>query len=236
LIDFEALEKLDLSKVKIMWTNYPHMPTGAAGSMDVFERLIAFARKHQILLVNDNPYSCVGYENKISIHQVAGSKEVALELNSISKTYNMAGWRVGMLTGKAEVLKEVLKVKTNMDSGMFYGVQKGAIAALETNNNWLESQNNIYKNRRNLIVELAKTLGLQPQEQAGGLFVWCKLPEGQHNDKVFVDQLLYEKNIFIAPGSVFGKNGAGYVRFSLCVNEEQIKEMIERVSNNKVEA
>jgi aspartate/methionine/tyrosine aminotransferase len=235
LPDFEALEKLDLSKVKIMWANYPHMPTGAQGSNDVFEKLIAFARKHQILLVNDNPYSCVGYENKISIHQVAGSKEVALELNSISKTYNMAGWRVGMLTGRAEVLKEVLKVKTNMDSGMFYGVQKGAIAALETNNNWLESQNNIYKNRRILIVELAKTLGLQPQEQTGGLFVWCKLPEGQHDDKYFVDQLLYEKNIFIAPGSIFGRNGAGYVRFSLCVNEEQIKEMIERVFN-KVQA
>jgi LL-diaminopimelate aminotransferase len=234
LPDFEALEKLDLNKVKIMWTNYPHMPTGAAGSRDVFEKLIAFARKHQILLVNDNPYSCVGYENKISIHQVAGSKEVALELNSISKTYNMAGWRVGMLTGKAEVLKEVLKVKTNMDSGMFYGVQKGAIAALETNNNWLESQNNIYKKRRTLIVELAKSLGLQPQEQTGGLFVWCKLPEGQQDDEVFVDRLLYEMNIFIAPGSIFGKNGAGYVRFSLCVNEEQIKEMIVRVSN-KVE-
>ncbi len=146
----------------------------------------------------------------------------------------MPGWRVGMLTGKAEVLKEVLKVKTNMDSGMFYGVQKGAIAALETNNNWLESQNNIYKKRRTLIVELAKSLGLQPQEQTGGLFVWCKLPEGQQDDEVFVDRLLYEMNIFIAPGSIFGKNGVGYVRFSLCVNEEQIKEMIERVSN-KVE-
>jgi LL-diaminopimelate aminotransferase len=234
LPDFEALEKQDLNKVKIMWVNYPHMPTGVDGSRDVFEKLIAFARKHEILLVNDNPYSCVGYENKISIHQVAGSKEVALELNSISKTYNMAGWRVGMLTGKAEVLKEVLKVKTNMDSGMFYGVQKGAIAALETNNNWLESQNNIYKKRRTLIVELAKSLGLQPQEQTGGLFVWCKLPEGQQDDEVFVDRLLYEMNIFIAPGSIFGKNGAGYVRFSLCVNEEQIKEMIVRVSN-KVE-
>jgi LL-diaminopimelate aminotransferase len=233
--DFEALEQLDLSKVKIMWTNYPHMPTGAAGSIQVFERLIAFAKKHHILLVNDNPYSCVGYENKISIHQVAGAKEVALELNSISKTYNMAGWRLGMLAGKAEVIKEVLKVKTNMDSGMFYGVQKGAIAALETDNSWLENQNNIYKKRRLLTMELAMSLHLQPLVQSGGLFVWCKLPDGGKDDKAFVDHLLYEYHIFIAPGSVFGSNGTGYVRFSLCVNEELIKEMIERVSK-KVEA
>lgn len=233
--DFEALEQLDLSKVKIMWTNYPHMPTGAAGSIQVFERLIAFAKKHHILLVNDNPYSCVGYENKISIHQAKGAKEVALELNSISKTYNMAGWRLGMLAGKAEVIKEVLKVKTNMDSGMFYGVQKGAIAALETDNSWLENQNNIYKKRRLLTIELARSLNLQPQEQSGGLFVWCKLPDGGEDDKAFVDHLLYEHHIFIAPGSIFGSNGRGYVRFSLCVKEEQIKEMIERVSK-KVEA
>jgi LL-diaminopimelate aminotransferase len=233
--DFDALEKLDLSKVKIMWTNYPHMPTGAAGSIQVFERLIAFAKKHHILLVNDNPYSCVGYENKISIHQVAGAKEVALELNSISKTFNMAGWRLGMLSGKAEVLKEVLKVKTNMDSGMFYGVQKGAIAALETDNSWLEAQNIIYRKRLVLTMELARSLSLQPQEQSGGLFVWCKLPEGEKDDKAFVDHLLYERHIFIAPGSIFGSNGRGYVRFSLCVKEELIKEMIERVSK-KVEA
>jgi LL-diaminopimelate aminotransferase len=232
--DFEALEQLDLSKVKIMWTNYPHMPTGAAGSIQVFERLIAFAKKHHILLVNDNPYSCVGYENKISIHQATGAKEVALELNSISKTYNMAGWRLGMLAGKAEVIKEVLKVKTNMDSGMFYGVQKGAIAALETDNSWLENQNNIYKTRRLLTMELAMSLNLQPLVQSGGLFVWCKLPDEGKDDKEFVDHLLYEHHIFIAPGSIFGSNGTGYVRFSLCVKEELIKEMIERVSK-KVE-
>jgi aspartate/methionine/tyrosine aminotransferase len=161
--------------------------------------------------------------------------EVALELNSISKTYNMAGWRVGMLSGKAEVLKEVLKVKTNMDSGMFYGLQKGAIAALETDNSWLENQNKMYKKRLVLTVELAMSLNLQPQEQSGGLFVWCKLPEGEKDDKAFVDHLLYENGIFIAPGSIFGSNGIGYVRFSLCVKEEQIKEMIERVSK-KIEA
>jgi len=229
LPDFEALEQLDLTKVKIMWTNYPHMPTGAAGSKEVFEKLIAFATKHEILLVNDNPYSCL-YEDRISIHQVAGSMKVALELNSISKTYNMAGWRVGMLTGNASLLKEVLKVKTNMDSGMFYGIQKGAIAALKTDQEWSQKQNNIYKTRRALTIQLAEALHLEPQIQNGGLFLWCKLPGGMKDDKAFVDQLIHENHIFIAPGSIFGKNGEGYVRFSLCVKEEQIREMIDRVS------
>ena len=230
--DFEALEELDLSRVKIMWTNYPHMPTGAAGSLTVFEKLVAFAKKYNILIVNDNPYSCIGYDNKISIHQIDGAMDVALELNSISKTYNMPGWRVGMLTGAAALLKEVLKVKTNMDSGMFYGVQKGAIAALQTDNSWLNTQNEIYKARRAATIKLARSLNLQPQEQDGGLFLWCKLPDGQSDDKAFVDHLLHNNDIFIAPGSIFGKNGKGYVRFSLCVEEKQVEEMILRVANN----
>ncbi|WP_397303020.1 pyridoxal phosphate-dependent aminotransferase [Nonlabens ulvanivorans] len=235
LPDLEELEQLDLSKVKIMWINYPHMPTSVAGSKELFEKLVHFAKKHEILLVNDNPYSCVGYEDKISVHQVAHSKDVVLELNSISKTFNMPGWRVGMLTGKSTLLKEVLKVKTNMDSGMFYGVQKGAIAALKTSDDWIENQNRIYKIRRDLTIQLAEKLEIQPQEQNGGLFVWCKLPNGMTDDKAFVDQLLHESHIFIAPGSIFGKNGEGYVRFSLCVNEDKIQEMIHKVTK-KVEA
>ncbi len=235
LPDLEELEQLDLSKVKIMWINYPHMPTSVAGSKELFEKLVHFAKKHEILLVNDNPYSCVGYEEKISIHQVTHSKDVVLELNSISKTFNMPGWRVGMLTGKSSLLKEVLKVKTNTDSGMFYGIQKGAIAALKTSDDWIENQNRIYKIRRDLTIQLAEKLELLPQEQNGGLFVWCKLPKENNNDKAFVDQLLHENHIFIAPGSIFGKNGEGYVRFSLCVNEDQIQQMIHRVTK-KVEA
>ncbi|BAO54385.1 aminotransferase class I/II-fold pyridoxal phosphate-dependent enzyme [Nonlabens marinus] len=228
--DFEALEQLDLSKVKLMWTNYPNMPTGAAGSRAVFEKLVSFARKHNILVVNDNPYSCVGYEKKMSIHQVEGSLECALELNSISKTFNMAGWRVGMLTGNADVLKEVLKVKTNMDSGMFYGIQKGAIAALKTDENWLAEQDKIYQNRRELTLKVAETLDLKPEPQTGGLFVWCKLPQGKEDDKKFVDEVLHNQDIFITPGSIFGMNGEGYVRFSLCVKEEEIAIMLDRVS------
>lgn len=227
--DFEALEQMDLSKVKLMWTNYPNMPTGAAASLEVFEKLVAFARKNNLLLVNDNPYSCVGYRKKVSIHQVEGSLDCALELNSISKTFNMSGWRVGMLTGNSEVLKEVLKVKTNMDSGMFYGIQKGAIAALKTDESWLERQDKIYENRRRLTLQVAEALNLKPQEQAGGLFVWCALPNGLKDDKAFVDELLHHQHIFITPGSIFGKNGEGYVRFSLCVNEEDIARMLDRV-------
>jgi len=231
--DFEELEQLNLSKVKLMWINYPNMPTGAAASLDVMEKLVAFARKNNILLVNDNPYSCVGYPEKISIHQVKGSLDCALELNSISKTFNMAGWRVGMLTGNAQVLKEVLKVKTNMDSGMFYGIQKGAIAALKTDTTWLEDQDKTYQKRRDLILQVAKALNLKPQEQSGGLFVWCTLPDGMTGDKAFVDQVLHNQHIFITPGSIFGKNGAGYVRFSLCVKEEEILEMLERFSKKE---
>jgi len=228
--DFGALEQLDLSKVKLMWTNYPNMPTGAAVNLEVFEKLVSFARKHNILIVNDNPYSCVGYEKKISIHQVEGSLDCALELNSISKTFNMAGWRVGMLTGNAQVLKEVLKVKTNMDSGMFYGIQKGAIAALKTDSSWLTNQDKTYQKRRALTLKVAEALNLKPEPQTGGLFVWCKLPQGMEDDKKFVDEVLHNQDIFITPGSIFGQNGAGYVRFSLCVKEEEIATMLERVS------
>lgn len=230
--DFEALEKLDLSKVKLMWTNYPHMPTGAAASLHILEKLVSFARKNDILIVNDNPYSCVGYPEKVSIHQVDGSLDYALELNSISKTFNMAGWRVGMLTGNSKILKEVLKVKTNMDSGMFYGIQKGAIAALKTDISWLTAQDKTYQKRRELTLKVAEALNLKPQEQSGGLFVWCTLPNGITDDKKFVDGLLHDEHIFIAPGSIFGKNGAGYVRFSLCVKEEDIAVMLDRVSKN----
>jgi aspartate/methionine/tyrosine aminotransferase len=230
LPDFNVLEQIDVSKVKIMWVNYPNMPTGVAGSQEVFEKLLAFTNKNDILLINDNPYSCAGYDQKLSIHLAAGKSKNVLELNSLSKTFNMAGWRVGMLTGDAALLKEVLKVKTNMDSGMFYGIQQGAIAALQTKDSWLENQNHIYQKRRELTLQLANALGLQPQEQHGGLFVWCKLPTGKEDDKTFVNELLYEQYIFIAPGSIFGNNGAGYVRLSLCVPEDQITEMITRVN------
>lgn len=169
--NFEQLEQLDLSKVKLMWVSYPHMPTGANGTLELYQKLIAFGKKHHILIVNDNPYSFVLNQKPLSILQVEGAKEVALELNSLSKTYNMAGWRVGMVCGNANFINAILKVKSNMDSGMFYGIQKGAIAALQLGKDWFESQNEVYAKRRNLIFELAEKLQCAFDRKAVGLFV-----------------------------------------------------------------
>lgn len=226
--DFEALEKLDLSKVKLMWIGYPHMPTGARGSIALFEKLVAFAKKHQILLINDNPYSFVLNDNPMSLLQVKGAKEVALELNSLSKTFNMAGWRVGMVLGNATLIDAILKVKSNMDSGMFFGIQKGAIAALNSDATWFADMNKIYAKRRILTEQLAEKLHCKVYKEGVGLFVWAKLPEGVTSAEAFIDKILYEKHIFITPGTIFGSNGEGYIRFALCVKEDKVQEAIDR--------
>ncbi|WP_309607732.1 aminotransferase class I/II-fold pyridoxal phosphate-dependent enzyme [Flavobacterium sp.] len=226
--NFEALEKQNLSKVKLMWVNYPNMPTGASGSLDLFKKLVAFAKKHNILVVNDNPYSFILNDNPISILQVDGAKEVALELNSLSKTYNMSGWRVGMVVGNSKLIDAVLKVKSNMDSGMFYGIQKGAIEALKLDKSWFEEQNLIYKRRRDLVFQLADILKCSFDKNSVGMFVWAKLPSGISDAEAYVNQLLYEKDLFITPGTIFGTNGEGYIRFSLCIDEEKIKEALKR--------
>jgi aspartate/methionine/tyrosine aminotransferase len=225
--DFEQLEQMDLAKVKLMWVSYPHMPTGANGTVELFEKLIAFGKKHHILIVNDNPYSFVLNDHPISILQIEGAKDIALELNSLSKTYNMAGWRVGMVLGKTSLIDAVLKVKSNMDSGMFYGIQKGAIEALKLGKDWFGQQNKVYTKRRNLIFQLAEKLGCTFDKNSVGLFVWAKLPPGI-SAAAFIDKVLIEKHIFITPGIIFGSNGEGYIRFSLCVTEEKIQEAIAR--------
>ncbi|WP_339833507.1 aminotransferase class I/II-fold pyridoxal phosphate-dependent enzyme [uncultured Flavobacterium sp.] len=226
--DFEKLEQQDLSKVKIMWVSYPHMPTGVNGSLALFEKLIAFGKKHKILIINDNPYSFVLNDNPISILQVEGAKDIAIELNSLSKTYNMSGWRVGMVLGNSKFIEAILKVKSNMDSGMFYGIQKGAIEALKLDKSWFESQNKIYKKRKELVIQLAEKLGCEVAKNSVGLFVWAKLPSDIESSEEFIDKILIEKHIFITPGTIFGSNGNGYIRFSLCVTEEKIKEAITR--------
>ena len=226
--DFDALEKLDLSKIKIMWLGYPHMPTGARGSLELFGKLIAFAKKHNILLINDNPYSFVLNDKPMSLLQDEGAKDVALELNSLSKTFNMAGWRVGMVLGSASLIDSVLKVKSNMDSGMFYGIQKGAVEALKSDKSWFDSMNEIYKKRRVLTEKLAEKLNCEVYKEGVGLFVWAKLPEGITSAEAFIDKILYEKSIFITPGTIFGSNGEGYIRFALCVKEEKVQEAIDR--------
>lgn len=226
--NFKALEALDLSAVKMMWVNYPHMPTGTNATLDTFKQLVAFGKKYNILIINDNPYSFILNDNPISILQVAGAKEVALELNSLSKTFNMAGWRVGMLLGNATYINEVLKVKSNMDSGMFYGIQKGAVEALQLSDDWFLQQNKIYEERRAFIWQLADKLNATYDTNATGLFVWAKIPEGATSEEV-TDKILYEHDIFITPGTVFGSQGEGYIRFSLCVTSTIIKEAIARL-------
>jgi aspartate/methionine/tyrosine aminotransferase len=226
--DLESLSQKDLSKVKLMWVSYPHMPTGATATMEQLKSLVDFAKANDILLVNDNPYSFVLSNNPMSILSIDGAKECTLELNSLSKTFNMAGWRVGMVLGNAEHINAVLKVKSNMDSGMFYGIQKGAVAALQSGPEWFEELDKVYIKRRELMFELADKLHCEYDQNAVGMFVWCKLPDGSLSSEAFIDQVLYEKDIFIAPGTIFGSNGEGYIRFSLCVKEEKIKEAIER--------
>jgi len=226
--DFEELEKQDLKNVKIMWVNYPHMPTGTNATIATFEKLVAFGKKHQILIVNDNPYSFILNETPISILQVDEAKDIALELNSLSKTFNMAGWRVGMVLGNENYINQILKVKSNMDSGMFYGIQKGAIAALQLSDDWFLDQNKIYKERRDLVWKLADALDCSYDKNATGLFVWAKIPGGKKSEEV-TDSILYDKDIFITPGTVFGSQGEGYIRFSLCVTSAIIKEAIARI-------
>ena len=226
--NYKELEEQDLSDVKIMWVNYPHMPTGTNATLETFEKLVAFGKKHQILIINDNPYSFILNDNPVSILQVEGAKDTALELNSLSKTFNMAGWRVGMVLGNAAYISEILKVKSNMDSGMFYGIQKGAIEALQLPDTWFTVQNKIYEERRVLIWQLADKLGATYNKNATGLFVWAKIPEGRKAEEV-TDAVLYDKDIFITPGTIFGSQGEGYIRFSLCVTAAIIKEAISRI-------
>ncbi|EGV43467.1 aminotransferase class I/II-fold pyridoxal phosphate-dependent enzyme [Bizionia argentinensis JUB59] len=228
LIDFEALEEQDLSKVKIMWVNYPHMPTGTNGNDAFFTKLIAFAKRYNILIINDNPYSFVLNRDPKSMLQIPGAKDVCLELNSLSKTFNMSGWRVGMVLGKSEYINAILKVKSNMDSGMLFGIQKAAIQAMSCSKLWYESLNQTYEERRKRIWELADALNCTYDKNTSGMFVWAKLPPFVKSEE-FIDLLLKENNIFIAPGTIFGSNGEGYVRFSLCATTEIIEEAIARV-------
>ena len=228
--DLAELDKMDLEGVKLLWINYPHMPTGANAKQAVFEELINWARKNNILLVNDNPYSFLLTDKPQSILTTPRAMDVAMELNSLSKSFNMAGWRVGMLLGNETNIKAVLKVKSNMDSGMFYGIQQGAIAALQAPDSWFEELNKVYNKRRQVIYELATLLGSEFDTNSSGLFVWAKLKDTTLDAETFIDKILYEHDLFITPGTIFGSQGKGYIRFSLCVEESQIRKAIERIT------
>jgi aspartate/methionine/tyrosine aminotransferase len=226
--DLIALEKRGVENVKIMWVNYPHMPTGSQGSIKLFEDLIRFGKRHNILIVNDNPYSCILNRFPRSILKYKDAKDVCLELNSLSKTFNMSGWRVGMLLGRHDYISAVLRVKSNMDSGMFLGIQKGAVQALQCSDLWFASLNSVYEQRRKIVWQIADALKCSYNKGASGLFVWAKLPENVDAEP-FIDDLLKEKSIFITPGTVFGANGKGYIRMSLCASISDLEDALSRL-------
>ncbi len=230
LPDLDALAKTDLSRVKIMWVNYPHMPTGATASLADFANIIDFCREHNILLCHDNPYSRILNANPLSLLQVDGAPDCAIELNSLSKSHNMAGWRVGMLCGNADYLDTIIKVKSNIDSGQFLPMQLAAVQALQNSDEWHAEQNAAYVDRQQLVYRFLDALGCTYDSGSAGMFAWAKLPDSVKNAEAFVDDLLYSKDIFIAPGSIFGSNGTGYVRVSLCAPAEKIAEAVGRVS------
>ena len=226
--DFKKLRQLDLSKVKIMWVNYPNMPTGRTASVKLFEKIIEFGKENNILIVNDNPYSFILNNNPLSIMSSPYAMENCIELNSMSKIYNMAGWRVGFAIGNPTFISNILKVKSNIDSGMFYPIQMGAANALAQNKNWFEKLNLKYKQRRELVWELASKLGCTFSKDNVGMFVWAKINRSI-SSKEFVDNLLQKLGIFVAPGIIFGTNGEGYIRISLCNSITNIKKAISRL-------
>ncbi len=229
--DFEALEQLDLTKVKIMWVNYPHMPTGANATMDLFEKLVAFGRKHEILICNDNPYSFILNDKPMSILSVEGAKDIALELNSLSKSHNMAGWRMGMVAGHSDYIQTILRFKSNMDSGMFKPIQLAATEALALPQSWYDELNAIYKKRQKVVYELYDLLGCTYDDSRGGMFVWGKVPAQYENGYALSDQLLEKSHVFITPGGIFGSQGEGYIRASLCSEISIFETAIERIKS-----
>lgn len=228
--DFEALEKLDLSNVKLMWVNYPNMPTGASATPELFEKLVAFGKKHGIVICNDNPYSFILNDNRLSILQVEGAKDICIELNSMSKSHNMPGWRMGMLASNAQFVQWVLKVKSNIDSGQFKPMQMAAIAALHNSEEWHREMNiQLYGQRRYLAEEIMKTLGCSFDPRQVGMFLWGKIPDQYKTSAELADQVLYDAKVFITPGFIFGDKGERYIRISLCANEKMLSEALERI-------
>jgi LL-diaminopimelate aminotransferase len=227
--DFETIEQKDLSRVKLMWVNYPHMPTGKLPTDELFAKIIAFGKKHNILICHDNPYSFILNDKPKSIMSVKGAMDGAIELNSLSKAQNMAGWRLGMLVGSADRLNEVMRFKSNMDSGMFLPVQLAAAKALSLGKEWYEGLNKIYAQRREKVFQLLDLLNCIYDRSQAGMFVWAKIPAGEESGYTLSDKVLYGSNVFITPGGIFGNAGEHYVRVSLCCKEENIDAAMERI-------
>ena len=228
--DFDTLEAMDLSRVKLMWTNYPNMPTGANATKELYERLVDFARRKNIVIVNDNPYSFILNKHPLSILQIPGAKECCIEFNSMSKSHNMPGWRVGMLASNAQFVQWVLKIKSNIDSGTFRPLQLAAAEAYHNSEEWHHEANyTIYRERRNLAEEIMCTLGCTYDPNQVGMFLWGRIPDHLTDVEQLTEQVLHEARVFITPGFIFGSNGARYIRISLCAKKEKLTEALERI-------
>jgi len=231
--DFKRLEKKNLERVKMMFVNYPHMPTGQLPSRELFEKLVAFARKHGILIIHDNPYSFILNDEPLSMLSIKDAKDCVIELNSLSKSHNMAGWRVGMLCGHQQRIEEVLRFKSNMDSGMFLPIQLAAAKALSLEKDWHDQVNAVYRKRREKVYRLLDTLQCTYSTKQAGLFVWASVPGTFSDGYKLADDVLYKSGVFITPGGIFGDCGEQYVRVSLCSTEEKIDEAISRIQKPK---
>ena len=231
--DFEELEKMDLSNVKLMWTNYPNMPTGANASVALCEKLVAFGRKHGIIICNDNPYSFILNEHPLSILSIPGAKEICIEMNSMSKAHNMPGWRMAMLASNAQFVQWILKVKSNIDSGMFRAMQLAAATALEAGEEWYEGNNRNYRGRRRLAGEIMHELGCTYDENQVGMFLWGKIPDSCADVEELTERVLHEARVFITPGFIFGSNGRRYIRISLCCKDGKLAEALKRIKEMK---
>ncbi|MDE6303736.1 MAG: aminotransferase class I/II-fold pyridoxal phosphate-dependent enzyme [Paramuribaculum sp.] len=227
--DFEALEKLPLDRIKLMWVNYPHMPTGTPANLELFEKLVAFGKKHNIVIAHDNPYSFILNSKPLSLLQVEGAKEIAIELNSLSKSHNMAGWRMAMLASNPQFVEWVLKVKSNIDSGQFRPMQLAAVKALEASDEWYEELNAEYSRRRKVAEQIMEALGCTFDPSQKGLFLWGRIADNEASGEALADKVLYEARVFITPGFIFGSNGDRYVRISLCATEENMRRALERI-------
>ena len=228
--DFDAMEKMDLSKVKLMWTNYPNMPTGGNASMELYVRIVDFARRHHIVVVNDNPYSFILNKKPISILNVPRAKDCCIEFNSMSKSHNMPGWRFGMLSSNAQFIQWILKIKSNIDNGMFRPMQLAAAQAYHNSEEWHATYNfDVYQRRRNLAEQIMTTLGCTFDPEQVGMFLWGRIPDHFADVEQLTEKILHKARVFITPGFIFGRNGNRYIRISLCAKEEKIKEALQRI-------
>ena len=231
--DFEKLEAMDLSRVKLMWVNYPNMPTGARATKELFEKLVDFGRRHNIIIVNDNPYSFILNNEKLSILSIPGAKDICIELNSLSKSHNMPGWRMAMVASNPQFIEWILRIKSNMDSGMFRPMQKASVAAMSNDDEWHEKHNiELYAKRRALAEEIMTTLGCTFDKDQVGMFLWGKIPSKYESSAELADRVLYDARVFITPGFIFGSNGEKYVRISLCSKEDKLQNALDRIKEN----